>query len=465
ARARHNPPGAPHSSASFAPPSFLTFSWAQNNNTKNIDLLGLFCQASFPFSGYEIDPGGTVTKYIKIGNEIVGASKGGEKLFYHNDHLGGVNVITDIWATRVQLVEYDPWGKVSREEGASEASRRFTGKMLDPESGLYYYGGRYYDPELGRFISPDPFVPQPSDPQSLNRYSYVENNPVNHVDPSGYKKKKKGGFFRSFFGKLLVSIVAAAILSPAASVLAHAAAVANGATLSGAIAAGTFAGKVAAGIAAGATAAGLSGGDPGIGALLGGFAGMVGGPGFNFRNTPIGTFASEIVNDFSRGFAIGTVGSLATGRKFSDALVEGLTLGAFSAGGAQFNNLIGHTVGFIASGGQGPEFRDGGFFYKTSFGSAISIGNAITYNAEYVAYPGAQPTNILEGKARLGDRFADYNIRTHELGHIPASRLLGAFALPAHILSQGGSRILSFGQSSHRYNLLERFFHPAPSFD
>ncbi|MBI2986610.1 MAG: hypothetical protein HYY45_07580 [Deltaproteobacteria bacterium] len=84
---------------------------------------------TYPFSGYEIDPSGVVTKYIKIGNEIVGASKGGEKLFYHNDHLGGVNVITDIWAARVQLVEYDPWGKVSREEGVSEASRRFTGKM------------------------------------------------------------------------------------------------------------------------------------------------------------------------------------------------------------------------------------------------------------------------------------------------------------------------------------------------
>ena len=87
--------------------------------------------------------------------------------------------------------------------------------MLDPESGLYYYGGRYYDPELGRFISPDPFVPGPGEPQSFNRYSYVGNNPVNYIDPSGYAKKKKGGFFRSFFGKLLVSIVAAAVLSPA----------------------------------------------------------------------------------------------------------------------------------------------------------------------------------------------------------------------------------------------------------
>ncbi len=100
-------------------------------------------------------------------------------------------------------MEYDPWGKVSREEGTSDPSRRFTGQQLDPESGLYYYGGRYYDPELGRFISPDPFVGQPDDPQSLNRYSYVINNPANNIDPDGYfhqvkKKKKSGGFFGIF---------------------------------------------------------------------------------------------------------------------------------------------------------------------------------------------------------------------------------------------------------------------------
>jgi RHS repeat-associated protein len=57
---------------------------------------------------------------------------------------------------------------------------------------LYYYGGRYYDAEIGRFISPDPFVPQPGNPQSLNRYSYTLNNPQNYIDPSGY-----------FFDKLL----------------------------------------------------------------------------------------------------------------------------------------------------------------------------------------------------------------------------------------------------------------------
>ena len=74
---------------------------------------------------------------------------------------------------------------MSRSEGNADPSHRFTGQKLDPESGLYYYGGRYYDAELGRFISPDISVPQPKEPQSLNRYSYVLNNPVRIVDPTG----------------------------------------------------------------------------------------------------------------------------------------------------------------------------------------------------------------------------------------------------------------------------------------
>jgi hypothetical protein len=97
----------------------------------------------YPFSGIEIGPDGVMVKYIRVGGEILARRKGAEKLFYHNDHLGGVNVITDIGGVRVQLVEYDPWGKVSRTEGNVDPSRRFTGQILDAESGLYYYVGRY----------------------------------------------------------------------------------------------------------------------------------------------------------------------------------------------------------------------------------------------------------------------------------------------------------------------------------
>jgi uncharacterized protein RhaS with RHS repeats len=50
---------------------------------------------------------------------------------------------------------------------------------------LYYYGARYYDPQIGRFISPDTIVPDPANPQTLNRYSYCLNNPLKYTDPSG----------------------------------------------------------------------------------------------------------------------------------------------------------------------------------------------------------------------------------------------------------------------------------------
>jgi uncharacterized protein RhaS with RHS repeats len=74
----------------------------------------------FPFQGYEIDPNGVVTKYIRIGVESFASKKGTNKYFYHNDHLGSVNVITDINGTRVQLNEYDPWGGVSKSVGTIE---------------------------------------------------------------------------------------------------------------------------------------------------------------------------------------------------------------------------------------------------------------------------------------------------------------------------------------------------------
>jgi len=167
----------------------------------------------FPFQGYEIDPNGVITKFIRIGIESFASRKGANQYFYHNDHLGSVNVITNSSGTRVQLNEYDPWGQVPRSEGTIDPTHRFTGQMLDPETGLYYYGGRYYDSEIGRFISPDPFVQDPYDPQNLNRYSYVINNPQNYIDPDGYfhrhKKKSSGGFWSIFSGifSIVVGII------------------------------------------------------------------------------------------------------------------------------------------------------------------------------------------------------------------------------------------------------------------
>jgi RHS repeat-associated protein len=61
--------------------------------------------------------------------------------------------------------------------------RLFTGQTLDGVGGLYFYGARYCDPAIGRFCQPDPTVPDYANPQALNRYSYVVNNPLTYVDP------------------------------------------------------------------------------------------------------------------------------------------------------------------------------------------------------------------------------------------------------------------------------------------
>jgi RHS repeat-associated protein len=74
------------------------------------------------------------------------------------------------------------------------------------ETGLYYYGARYYNPLIGRFITPDSIVQAPYDPQSLNRYSYCRNNPINYIDPTGHKWSWKK-FWNSFAGAFVGAIV------------------------------------------------------------------------------------------------------------------------------------------------------------------------------------------------------------------------------------------------------------------
>ena len=71
---------------------------------------------------------------------------------------------------------------------ATPTRPRFDGPRLDAgiAGDLYDYIARRYDPALARFIQPDTIVPQPGDPQSLNRYSYAANNPVRYTDPSGH---------------------------------------------------------------------------------------------------------------------------------------------------------------------------------------------------------------------------------------------------------------------------------------
>ncbi len=118
--------------------------------------------------------------------------------YYHEDHLGGASIITDQDGEVVAEYEYYPYGEAYSEEVSEDFSNnyKFTGQEEDAETGLYYYGARYYGSAVARFMSQDPAVYDERllemlyDPQSLNPYAYVRNNPIKYVDPSGEEPNK-----------------------------------------------------------------------------------------------------------------------------------------------------------------------------------------------------------------------------------------------------------------------------------
>jgi RHS repeat-associated protein len=86
--------------------------------------------------------------------------------------------------------KYDAWGQYRNETApsASEPKLGFTGHQYDPETGLVYARARYYDPEMGRFLSRDSFEGNLSDAPSLHRFTYVRGNPLRYKDPSGLRE-------------------------------------------------------------------------------------------------------------------------------------------------------------------------------------------------------------------------------------------------------------------------------------
>jgi RHS repeat-associated protein len=95
--------------------------------------------------------------------------------------------VSDAAGQAVGRVQYDPYGEVITSTlPMTLTDRLFTGARFDGTIGLYQMGARWYDPALGRWIQADTIVPEPGNPQALNRYSYVYNNPLRYTDPSGY---------------------------------------------------------------------------------------------------------------------------------------------------------------------------------------------------------------------------------------------------------------------------------------
>lgn len=111
------------------------------------------------------------------------------QFFYHPDHLGSSSFITNLDGEVVQHIEYVPFGEVFIEERNNvwNTLYLFNAKEFDEETGMYYYGARYYDPRLSLWMSTDPMQEKYS---HINTYCYAFNNPLNFVDLHGMEGVK-----------------------------------------------------------------------------------------------------------------------------------------------------------------------------------------------------------------------------------------------------------------------------------
>jgi RHS repeat-associated protein len=141
--------------------------------------------------------------------------------YYSFDHLGSVTATSDdqgrvasaqTAGPDATVLGYDAWGARRNPDGsaASAASfnqplgnREFSGQEQIPNVGLVNMNGRLYDPQLGRFLSPDPNVQFVADLQSHNRYSYAGNNPLRYTDPTGYFWQRFGYALYNYFSNPL----------------------------------------------------------------------------------------------------------------------------------------------------------------------------------------------------------------------------------------------------------------------
>ena len=100
--------------------------------------------------------------------------------------MGSSSITTAADGTRNSEIRYSAFGETRYSSGITPTDYRYTGQLEQADVNLYYYNARYYDAALGRFVQADTIIPGAGDSKSYDRYTYVNNNPVRFVDPSGH---------------------------------------------------------------------------------------------------------------------------------------------------------------------------------------------------------------------------------------------------------------------------------------
>ena len=151
---------------------------------------------------------GQATDFVFHKDSRVAAVSAQGTFFFHHDHLGSVVLVTDVAGGIVQELSYRAFGAVAANSTTSPPEFAFLGNEVDDETGLVYCQARYYDPRLGRFITPDLVLllnPERvlASPCNLNLYAYAGNNPVKLVD-------KEGGWWKWVVGALVIAALVVA---------------------------------------------------------------------------------------------------------------------------------------------------------------------------------------------------------------------------------------------------------------
>jgi len=266
------------------------------------------------------------------------------KRYLHQDHLGSIDAISNASGQVITTMSFDAFGARRDQQNwlagvdISEISawraitaKGFTGHEMVDNVGIIHMGGRIYDASIGRFLQADPFIQAPDNSQSLNRYSYVMNNPLSYTDPSGF-------FFKKLFNVLKVAAVIAISVYTA--------------------------GAASALLAAGYTAAGI-----GVAAAGGFVAGFIATG--NLKGALIGAFAAAVTAGLAN--QAGVTSDLASSEVFASRLKNAVKQRVFM----QLRDTI---VGGSDSKATGGKFANGAMtktFAHTAGNAMVGFGDGV----------------------------------------------------------------------------------------
>ena len=120
--------------------------------------------------------------YYYADGQRIAMKNNGVVSYLYGDQLGSISAVADTNGNLVSKALYHPWGTTRYSQGTNPTDYAYTGQMQEDD--IYYYGARWYDPLLGRFMQADTIIPHTQGTQGFDRYAYVNNNPLRYSDLS-----------------------------------------------------------------------------------------------------------------------------------------------------------------------------------------------------------------------------------------------------------------------------------------